>query len=161
MNDNPKEKTELLIRALEELEIPAIFNSAFGGLEEPRTYDQSKFLFLKQVPYEWIFPKVYAVIHHGGSGTTHLAVKYGCVSMIVPHIIDQFLWNNIISNLGLGPKGLTVSKIKLESLERKIKDLYYSGEYDEKVRLLSSQMKNEQYEDQLYGEIVAIHGSDK
>ena len=62
------------------------------------------------------FPKIYAVIHHGGSGTTHQGLKYGCATMIIPHIIDQFVWNKIIYNIGAGPKGIKVDKITTKNL---------------------------------------------
>jgi hypothetical protein len=41
----------------------------------------------------------------GGSGTTHLALKDGCASLAIPHIIDEIVWNQIIADFGAGPKG--------------------------------------------------------
>ena len=66
---------------------------------------------------------MYATIHHGGSGTTHMALKYGCASMIIPHIIDQFTWNKIIHEKGLGPLGMKVSKLTTAKLEPKLLEL--------------------------------------
>jgi hypothetical protein len=40
--------------------------------------------------------------------------------MIIPHIIDQYAWNNLVSELGIGPVGIAISKIKSKNLEPKI-----------------------------------------
>ena len=98
---------------------------------------------------------MYAVIHHGGSGTTHLGIKYGCASMIIPHIIDQFVWNRIIADSGAGPKGITIGKITTTNLETLILELYHNKEYKERATKLAAQMQKEQgLIDELYKEIV-------
>ena len=90
---------------------PAIINTADGGLIKPDKFNSELIYFVSQIPYNWIFPKMYAVIHHGGAGTTHLAIKYGCAAMIIPHIVDQFVWDKMISDLGVGPKGIKINRI--------------------------------------------------
>ena len=105
INPNPEKKTKVILDILEKHNIPAIINTASGGLIKPSKYNKKLFHFVKQVPYDWIFPKIYAVIHHGGSGTTHTAIKHGCATMIIPHIIDQYAWNDLVSDLGIGPVG--------------------------------------------------------
>ena len=109
-NPEPKLKTKIILEILERNKIPAIINTASGGLIKPDNFNSELIYFVSQVPYDWIFPKMYAVVHHGGAGTTHLAIKYGCASLIIPHFIDQFVWDKIISDLGVGPKGIKISK---------------------------------------------------
>lgn len=41
------------------------------------------------VPYDWLLPRLDAVIHHGGVGTTHAAIVHGVPQLIVPHAGDQ------------------------------------------------------------------------
>ncbi len=82
VNPAPRKNTRILLEILERHKIPAIINTASGGLIKPEGFDVEFIHFVSQVPYEWIFPKVYGVIHHGGSGTTqHLALKFGCASI--------------------------------------------------------------------------------
>ncbi len=73
-NPIPDEKTEILISILEQNQIPVIIGTASGGLVEPAGFRSDNIHFEAEIPYEWIFPKVYGVIHHGGSGTTHLGL---------------------------------------------------------------------------------------
>jgi len=108
-NPDPKHKTDIILDILERNNIPAIINTSMGGLVEPANYNRNLVHFVSSIPYDWIFPKMYAVIHHGGSGTTHMALKNGCATMIIPHIIDQFIWNNIVFEKGVGPRGIKIS----------------------------------------------------
>ncbi len=153
-NPNPEEKTRVILDILEKHNIPAIINTASGGLIKPLKYNTKLFHFVKQVPYGWIFPKIYAVIHHGGSGTTHTAIKHGCATMIIPHMIDQYAWNDIVSDLGIGPVGIAISKIKSKNLEPKILDLFLNQSYKIKARKISKKIKEENYKESLYETII-------
>jgi sterol 3beta-glucosyltransferase len=55
-----------------------------------------------EVSHHWLFPQLAAVIHHGGSGTTHRAVHAGVPSMAVPIGFDQPYWGRRLAELGVG-----------------------------------------------------------
>jgi len=154
INPEPEEKTEIIIDILERNKIPAIINTASGGLIKPDKFSSELIFFVSQIPYDWIFPKMYGVIHHGGSGTTHLAIKYGCATMIVPHIIDQFVWNKIIYNLGVGPKGIKIGKITAKNLEPKILELVKNSSFKMKAEQIGGRMMKEDFREKLYKSIV-------
>ena len=120
----------------------------------PKEYDTNLIRFVKQIPYDWVLPKIYGVIHHGGSGTTHMALKYGCASMIIPHIIDQYLWNDLVSGLGAGPKGVAVNKMTRQNVEYRILDLFHNQSYKAKALELSQEMRKERFREQIYSTIV-------
>ena len=149
-NPEPEAKTAIIIDILERNSIPAIINSASGGLKKPLSYNSKIIHFVERIPYDWIFPKVYAVIHHGGSGTTHTALKYGCASMIIPHIIDQFLWNVLISNKGVGPKGMPIKKFSTKLLEPRLLDLFTTKTYKLRAEDISAEINKEKLEDVFY-----------
>ncbi|WP_304236597.1 glycosyltransferase [Jiulongibacter sediminis] len=155
INTDPVKKTEILLDILERNKIPAIINTASGGLVQPENYNKELFHFLDRIPYDWICPKLYAMIHHGGSGTTHTAIKYGCASLIIPHIIDQFVWNKIIYKKGLGPLGINISKISVGNLEPLIKDLYTNKKYKLNAEATGLEIKNEVYRDEICKTIEA------
>ncbi len=153
-NAEPETKTAILLDVLERNGIPAIINIATGGLVKPDDFDSDLIHFTDQVPYDWIFPKVHCVIHHGGSGTTHLALKYGCASMIIPHIIDQFVWDKIISELGSGPRGVKINKFTRKNIEPKIKQLVNTESYRERAMQIANQMHDENFNEELYNTII-------
>ena len=68
------------------------------------------------VPHTWLFPRMAAVIHHGGAGTTAAGVRAGVPNIVVPFANDQFAWGHRVHDLGVGPapiprKRLTVAKL--------------------------------------------------
>jgi UDP:flavonoid glycosyltransferase YjiC (YdhE family) len=154
INPEPEEKTKFILDILERNNIPAIINTASGGLEKPEKYNTELIHFVSGIPYDWILPKIYAFIHHGGSGTTHMALKYGCATMIIPHIIDQFVWNNIIFELGSGPKGMQILNLTSKSLEPKILELLNTGAFKERAEQIASQMEKEDLREELYQAII-------
>jgi len=154
LNPKPEEKTKIIIDILERNKIPAIINTASGGLVKPEKYDSELIYFVFQIPYDWVFHKVYGVIHHGGSGTTHLALKYGCTSLIIPHLVDQFVWDKIIYKIGAGPKGVSINKIKIKTLEPKIIELFNNSSFKKKAEQAASQMKKEDFKEEVYKTII-------
>ena len=97
---------------------------------------------------------MFAVIQHGGAGTTHLAIKYGCATMIIPHFMDQFVWDKIISDLGLGPKGIKISRISNKNLEPKVLELLYNKSFKERSEIIGNQLGREDYKEELYKAII-------
>jgi len=154
INHDPEGKTKVFIDILERNNIAAIINTASGGLIEPEKYDTEWFHFVSRIPYDWIFPRVYCVIHHGGSGTTHLALKHGCASMIIPHIIDQFVWNQIVYEKGFGPKGIKINKISTNNLEPKILELVNNSGFKEIAGQGACQMQKENFNEEIYRFII-------
>ena len=56
-----------------------------------------------EVPYDWLFPRVAAAVHHGGAGTVAAALRAGTPSVVVPVLPDQAFWAHRVSSLGAGP----------------------------------------------------------
>ncbi len=148
MNTDPKQKTKIILELLEKHQIAAIINTASGGLVKPEQYPENV-QFTDTIPYEWIFPQVYAVIHHGGSGTTHTSLKYGCASMVVPHILDQHFWAYIVAKNGIGPKGIPMKKLNVMNLEPLLLELLNKKEYKLNSEKIAEQMKGEGFADKL------------
>ena len=148
-NPEPKRKSQIIVDVLQKLGVPAIINTSWGGLQ--RIDDaREHVLFVDSVPYDWLFPKVYAVLHHGGSGTTHMAVKYGCPSLVIPHALDQTFWSRTIADLRLGPAGLNIRDLNEESFESKLVELYENAEYKIKALDISERIASESDRDTLY-----------
>ena len=54
------------------------------------------------ISYDLLFPRVAAVVHHGGAGTTAAAARAGVPQVIAPMFADQFYWANRVADLGIG-----------------------------------------------------------
>lgn len=60
-------------------------------------------LAVDEVPHGWLFPRMAAVIHHGGAGTTGAALRSGVPSLALPFTADQPFWGWRSHRLGVGP----------------------------------------------------------
>lgn len=54
------------------------------------------------VSHDLLFPRVAAIVHHGGAGTTAAAARAGVPQVITPMFSDQFYWAKRIVDLRLG-----------------------------------------------------------
>ncbi len=57
---------------------------------------------VKQIPHDWLFPQMAAVVHHGGAGSTAAGLRAGCPTIIHPFFGDQFFWSDVVEKQGLG-----------------------------------------------------------
>ena len=81
--EDPERLTAILLEAVRMAGVRAIISrgwSKLGG-SSPSTRDV---FYLGDCPHEWLFPRVVAVIHHGGAGTTACGLRYGRPTSIVP-----------------------------------------------------------------------------
>jgi UDP:flavonoid glycosyltransferase YjiC (YdhE family) len=60
--------------------------------------------FIRDYPHLRLFPRLDAVIHHGGAGTTATAGASGVPQIIVPHILDQYYHGRRIFLSHIGPE---------------------------------------------------------
>jgi UDP:flavonoid glycosyltransferase YjiC (YdhE family) len=68
------------------------------------------------VPFDWLFPQVAAVVHHGGAGTTAEGFRSGVPAIIVPHFYDQFFWGRRVLDLGVGPRLIPRNRLNADAL---------------------------------------------
>ncbi len=152
-NKKPKEKTDAILAVLQKHKIPTIINTSWGGLEK-RENAPEHVHFVNSIPYDWIFPKVYGVMHHGGSGTTHTALKYGCANLIIPHIVDQFYWNRNLAEKELAPLGISINKLTSENLESRLLSMWNNPKFKQNAEEFSQKMALENDEQKYYEELT-------
>lgn len=67
-----------------------------------------------------LLPRVSAVVHHGGSGTTHTVAAAGVPQVVVPHLGDQPHYARTVHRLGLGPAPLPAGRATRRALSRRL-----------------------------------------
>ncbi len=65
------------------------------------------------IPHDWLLPRAGGLVHHGGFGTTAAGFHAGIPSLVIPHIIDQFIWGQKVAELGVGPKPISRAKLRV------------------------------------------------
>jgi UDP:flavonoid glycosyltransferase YjiC (YdhE family) len=73
-------------------------------------------LVLDSVPHDWLFPRMAAVVHHGGAGTTAAGLRAGKPTVAVPFMGDQPYWGRRVHALGVGPKPIQRSQLTVRRL---------------------------------------------
>jgi len=68
------------------------------------------------INHQELFPRVAAVIHHGGAGTTSTAARAGTPQVIIPHNYDQFYWAHRVQELCVGVSGPIRDDLSVETL---------------------------------------------
>jgi len=73
------------------------------------------------VPFDWLFPRMAAVVHHGGAGTTSMGLRAGIPSIITPFMGDQPFWGQRVHELGVGPKPIPRKRLTVDRLAESIR----------------------------------------
>jgi sterol 3beta-glucosyltransferase len=112
-------RTLEVVRALEESGNRGIVVTG-GGRALARVNAPSSVMFIDNAPFSYLFPRMSAVVHHGGASTTATALRAGVPSVIMPVGFDQFAWSHTIEKLGLGVHGGMMARLNAKRLSRSI-----------------------------------------
>jgi sterol 3beta-glucosyltransferase len=108
----------MVVRALKRTGQRGLFLTGWGGLEAIPRSDQ--FLTLESAPHSWLYPRMTAVVHHGGAGSTAAGLRAGVPSLLVPFTSDQPFWARRVQILGAGPAPIPRKELSAERLENAI-----------------------------------------
>ncbi len=111
---HPERTTCIVLEALRRAGMRGILASGWGGLNA-RHLPASVYL-CDQVPHDWLFPRVAAVVHHGGAGTTAAGLRAGRPTIVCPFFGDQPFWGRRVHDLGAGPPPIPQKHFTAERL---------------------------------------------
>ncbi|MCI0377453.1 MAG: glycosyltransferase [Gemmataceae bacterium] len=111
---DPRRLTDLLVRAAQKAGRRALISAGWAGLRGKRLPPEIRVL--GPTPHDLLFPRMAAVVHHGGAGTTAAAARAGVPQIIVPHFGDQFYWGHRVQVCGLGPAPLRRGGLNVNGL---------------------------------------------
>jgi vancomycin aglycone glucosyltransferase len=73
-----------------------------GWFDEALVQNERDCLSIGEVNVSALFPRVAAVVHHGGAGTTTAAAIAGVPQLVIPNHYDQHYWAQRVQTLGIG-----------------------------------------------------------
>ena len=85
-----------------------------GGLQPSDLPDHV--LALDAAPHDWLFPRMTAVVHHGGAGSTAAGFRAGIPTIVIPFMMDQPFWAQRVQELGVGPRPIPRGQLTVERL---------------------------------------------
>lgn len=104
---NPQATADLVVKVIKKTNQRALLFSGWGGLHKENLSDS--ILMIDSTPHDWLFPRVAAVVHHGGAGTTAASLRAGVPSVVIPFLIDQPFWASVFTISELAPHRFPVA----------------------------------------------------
>jgi sterol 3beta-glucosyltransferase len=114
INDDPARLTQTVIDALQKSGQRGVIATGWGGLRESDL--PSNIFRLKEAPHDWLFPRMAAVVHHGGAGTVAAGLRAGKPTVVVPFMVDQPFWGQRVYELGVGTKPIPQKHLTADTL---------------------------------------------
>lgn len=140
-NRKPEEVTRIVLESLAQTGQRAIVASGWGGLSR-QDLPHSVFM-VDAIPHAWLFPRVAAVVHHGGAGTTAAGLRAGVPSIVVPYFGDQPFWGRRIAALDVGPEPIPRGKLTAARLAAAIERAVTDQAMRERAAALGAKIRAE------------------
>jgi sterol 3beta-glucosyltransferase len=135
------QRREAIITALARAEVRGVLATGWGGI--PAGAADPNVITIDNVPHDWLFPRVAAVVHHGGAGTTAAGLRAGRATLICPFVGDQPFWGQQIDQLGAGPKPLPQRRLDTDRLSERISALLTNRRYADRAAEIAQRLRSE------------------
>lgn len=98
---------------------------------------------IESVPHDWLFPRMAAVVHHGGAGTTGAAFRAGVPQIVLPFIADQHFWAQRIAELGVGTEPLKHKQLSVEQALQAVRTVTQDQAMRKRAVMLGEKVQQE------------------
>jgi sterol 3beta-glucosyltransferase len=117
---DPARTTSNIMAAIAQAGVRAVLATGWGGLVGGPP--QPDVFVLDEAQHSALFPRVAAVVHHGGAGTTAAAVLAGRPQVVCPFVADQPFWGRRMHELGVAPAPIKQNKLNAENLAAAVRE---------------------------------------
>ncbi|WP_440101950.1 glycosyltransferase [Streptosporangium sp. H16] len=124
--------TELAVQALRRAGLRGVLQTGLRG----RISDDV--LAVGDVPHDWLFPRMAAVAHHCGGGTTGGGVRAGVPAVAVPVMNDQPFWASRLMALGVAPAAIPFRRLTPARLAAALTTAVTDPAYRQRAQALSA-----------------------
>jgi sterol 3beta-glucosyltransferase len=121
----PQTSTRAVVEAAALTGNRLVMATAWGGLDAETARAAAaehgvELLVVGDVDYQQLFPRMAAVVHHGGAGTTGTAFTAGRPQVVCPFVADQPFWGRVAHARGVAPVPLSQRRLTGPALARRI-----------------------------------------
>jgi sterol 3beta-glucosyltransferase len=141
VSKNPERLADLVAKVAERAGCSVVLLSDSGGLSNSVS---TRVHASPAIPHQWLFPRMNAVVHHGGAGTTGAGFLAGVPQIVIPFAVDQPFWASRVFDLGVGPRPIPRRKLTEEMLTRAINDALPHEAMKQRADTLGIQIRGEQ-----------------
>lgn len=140
-SSKPEATANLVLQALARTGQRGILSAGWGGLKKEQVPDNV--FMIGSIPHSWLFPRMAAVVHHGGAGTTAAGLAAGIPSIITPFFGDQPFWGRRVHALGVGPKPIARQQLTVENLAEALHCAVSDQTMQKKAAILGERIRAE------------------
>ena len=109
---DPARVSTEIVRALRRAGLRGVIQHGWAGL----TATGDDMLTIDEVPHSALFPRMAAVVHHAGAGTTAAGLRAGVPAVPVPIQFDESFWAARLVALGVAPRALPLRRLTADAL---------------------------------------------
>lgn len=154
---DPERLAKLMLDALAKSGQRGLLLTGWGGLRAE--WVPENVFVLDAAPHHWLFPRMSAVVHHGGAGTTAEGLRAGIPAIIVPFILDQPFWGARVKALGLGPDPVPLKELTADRLSEAIRTAVTDNAMRERARSYGAAIRAEDSVDNAVGVVERYFGA--
>jgi sterol 3beta-glucosyltransferase len=129
-----------VLAAVRQARARAVVQAGWSGLDVGAADDV---LTIGEVPHDWLFPQVAAVVHHGGAGTTAAGLRAGVPAVPVPVLADQPFWARRLTALGVAPGPLPLSSLTATRLAAALRTVTTDPHYAARAAAIAARLATE------------------
>jgi sterol 3beta-glucosyltransferase len=138
---DPAATAALVTEAVAKAGCRAVIGAGWGGLRPRQQHDN--IYSTEELPHDWLFPQMAAVVHHCGAGTTASALRAGLPSVPVPFMADQFFWAWRLRRLGVATAAVPHRKLSVQALVTALRNAIDDDEMRQRARSLGAAIRAE------------------
>ncbi|HLY24859.1 MAG TPA: glycosyltransferase [Aggregatilineales bacterium] len=115
---DPQRMAEISLAALKKAGQRGLLLTGWGGLAQSDLPDEV--FKVDSAPHDWLLPRMAAVVHHAGAGTTAAGLRAGKSTITIPFFGDQIFWARRVARIGAGPEPLIRKTLTADRLAEAI-----------------------------------------
>ncbi|NED14674.1 glycosyltransferase [Streptomyces sp. SID9124] len=131
--------SELAVSALRRAGLRGVLQSGSAGLAA----EGDDVLTIGDVPHALLFPRLAAVVHHAGAGTSAAALRAGVPAVTVPVTADQPFWAGRLAAIGAADEPIPFRALTAERLAGALDRVVRQGDYAKAAARGAEQMAGE------------------
>lgn len=120
VGSDPERTGRVVAEAVRLAGVRAIIDVAQGGIRPAA--GEEDVLYVSGLPFDWLFPRMALIVHHGGIGTTAVAMATGRRQIVCPFMTGQHFYAHRMYASGVAAPPQPQSGLTAERLARAIRD---------------------------------------
>ncbi|MEM9265455.1 MAG: glycosyltransferase [Cyanobacteria bacterium P01_F01_bin.13] len=130
--------------SISKAQVRCIFLLGWGNDKGSELFKQNPDIYLaNQIPHRWLFPRMSAVVHHCGAGTTAASIRAGVPVVPVPFFGDQPAWGKRLYELGMAAEPIAAKALSAERLAMAIGQVVVCEDMAKRAKGLSGEVNGE------------------